>query len=232
MSHQSGALSDDGSLPRRPSASLRLVVDPPPIGRRELRLADMFVASGALVVAALPMAVIAAAVRLSTPGPVLFRQMRVGERGQPFEVYKFRTMREGTDAEVRRDPELHAQYVANGFKLRADDARITRVGRVLRKTSLDELPQLINVLRGEMGIVGVRPLVADELSRRPKRDQQLYVRHRPGMTGLWQVTGRSTMGSVDRLALDRRYLETRSYLNDLRILMRTPFALVRIGRAH
>jgi lipopolysaccharide/colanic/teichoic acid biosynthesis glycosyltransferase len=174
----------------------------------------------------------AVAVRCSGPGPVLFRQTRVGRGGAPITVLKFRTMVDGADRMVRSDADDWHRYTVNGFKLARDDRRITRVGRVLRAWSIDELPQLVNVLRGEMTLVGVRPLLPEELALRPEHDQALYRSMRPGLTGLWQVEGRSSITGVDRLLLDRRYLEERSLRGDLGILARTPVALLRSESAH
>jgi len=136
------------------------------------------------------MAVIAAAIKLDSPGPVLFQQVRLGMNGQPFRVYKFRSMRSGAEAEVRQ---LLDRNEASGplFKIR-DDPRRTRVGRFLRRTSFDEMPQLINVLRGEMSLVGPRPPLPSEVEQyRAWHKQRLLAR--PGMTGLWQVSGRSSL---------------------------------------
>jgi lipopolysaccharide/colanic/teichoic acid biosynthesis glycosyltransferase len=186
------------------------------------------VGSALLLIALLPvMAAVAASVALTSRGPVLFRHQRVGLGGKSFELLKFRTMRAGTHEEVLADEASRAEYIANDFKLRRDDPRITAVGRWLRKTSLDELPQLVNVLRGEMALVGIRPLVPSELALRPSDDRARYVSLRPGITGLWQVLGRSTIGSVNRLELDRAYVDNWSLANDVRILVRTPSAVVR-----
>lgn len=195
------------------------------------RVLDLGVGVPALV-ACLPLGlVIAVLVKLTSRGPVLFRQERVGSGGECFELIKFRTMRHGTHQEVLQSDELRAAYVANGFKLRPDDERITKVGRFLRKTSLDELPQLVNVVRGEMSLVGIRPLLKVELELRDVSDQAIYQLMRPGMTGLWQVEGRSTVHPVDRLRLDRRYVETWSLWNDVKLLARTPLAVLRIHQA-
>jgi len=195
------------------------------------RAIDLVVGVVACAVFALPAVVIAVLVKLTSRGPVVFHHGRVGRGGEVFDVYKFRSMREGTEVDVVHDPALWASYVDHGFKLAPDDPHITRFGRMLRRTSLDELPQLVNVLRGEMSLVGVRPLLAEELALRSPYDQALYRTLRPGMTGLWQTEGRSTVHDVDRLLLDRRYLEQWSPWGDLVILARTPRALVRAGHA-
>lgn len=180
-----------------------------------------------LGVGAIPLGLaIAAAIKLTSRGPVFFRQKRVGRYGETFEIVKFRTMRPGTHEEVMQSPLEKKRYEANGFKMPEDDPRITAIGRLLRKTSLDELPQLLNVLRGDMSLVGIRPLLEDELAQRPVYDQRCYTLLPPGMTGLWQVSGRSTINTDLRLSLDRHYVEYWSLLGDLRILFRTPSAVL------
>ncbi|MGA1440370.1 MAG: sugar transferase, partial [Ilumatobacteraceae bacterium] len=186
-----------------------------------------------VAVFAMPVAVVTSlAIVATSRGPVLYTQTRIGRCGRPFTILKFRTMRRGTHEAVVGDPTSRMLYIANGYKLRPDDHRITSVGRVLRKTSLDELPQVLNVIAGHMSIVGVRPLVAEELAERDPYDQALYRSLRPGMTGLWQVTGRSSVAHVDRRALDREYVERAGVLTDVMILLRTPLAVLRTVDAH
>jgi exopolysaccharide production protein ExoY len=169
---------------------------------------------------------------VTSHGPAIFRQSRVGLGAQSFEVLKFRTMDDGTHDHVLNDPDLRRSYETNDFKLPSDDPRITRVGRFLRRTSLDELPQLVNVLRGQMSLVGVRPLLPQELQIRSRHDRELYAHHRPGLTGLWQIEGRSTVGDSDRIELDRRYLEGWSVRSNVKILLRTPRAVLFGAGAH
>jgi len=164
------------------------------------------------------LALIALAIRLDSPGPIFFRQTRMGAGGKLFEIYKFRSMREGAAAELERYRELNE---ADGpiFKIR-DDPRLTRVGRLLRHTSLDELPQLWNVLRGEMSLVGPRPPIPSEVSRYIEwHKKRLEVR--PGMTGLWQVSGRSLLSFDEMVLLDIYYIENWSLWLDFKILLRT-----------
>jgi lipopolysaccharide/colanic/teichoic acid biosynthesis glycosyltransferase len=197
-----------------------------------MRAIDVVGAAVGLVLT-LPLSiVIGVAIKATSSGPVVFRQSRVGHGGQLFEVLKFRTMADGTHAEVLNDPLARRRYEANDFKLPADDPRITRVGRFLRKTSLDEVPQLVNVLRGDMSLVGVRPLLERELERRSALDQALYRAHLPGVTGLWQIGGRSTVGDHDRIRLDHEYLQSWSVRSNLAILLRTPLAVLRGAGAH
>lgn len=170
--------------------------------------------------------VVAIMVRRTSPGPVLFRQPRVGRDGRAFTVLKFRSM--CIDAEARlRHLGLYETYVATGYKLPlADECRVTRVGRFLRKTSLDELPQLLNVLRGDMSLVGPRPVVPAELSSYGDL-VHCYLAVRPGITGIWQVSGRSHVRFPERAHLDHHYFHRRSLRLDLAILARTPLAVLR-----
>lgn len=200
--------------------------------RRLNRVVDVVAAVVGLVVAAPVMLAIAIAIRATSTGPVIFRQRRVGQGGRMFDVLKFRTMRNGTHDEVLADPEMRAIYELNDFKLPGDDPRITSVGRWLRRTSLDELPQLINILRGEMGLVGVRPIEYEQLALRPQYDQDLYRYHRPALTGLWQVAGRSEYRDTHRIELDRQCLEQWSVRENFRILVRTPRAVLAGAGAH
>lgn len=161
---------------------------------------------------------IALAIRFGSPGSIVFRQTRVGIGGRRFEMFKFRSMREGAEAELEQLLDLNE---ADGqlFKIR-DDPRLTRVGRFLRRTSLDELPQLWNVLRGEMSLVGPRPPVPAEVSRYMEwHKKRLDVR--PGMTGLWQVSGRSLLSFDETVLLDIYYIENWSLWLDFKILLRT-----------
>ena len=178
---------------------------------------DLVAASAGIVVLAPLLAGIALAVRLSSPGPVLFRQTRVGRGGECFEMLKFRTMYDGADDEKEK---LLAHNQAQGLFKIADDPRITPVGRVLRRSSLDELPQLINVLRGEMSLVGPRPLVEEE----DRRIASWHHRRRegtPGMTGVWQVLGSARVPLDDMVKMDYLYRANWSLWLDVKILLRT-----------
>ena len=196
------------------------------------RSIDVAIGTLTLVLALPVCAAIGALVKLTSRGPVFFCQERVGKGGTPFQLIKFRTMRDGTHSEVLSCEQQRADYAANDFKLPPDDPRITQFGRLLRRTSLDELPQVINVLRGEMSLVGIRPLLREELACRGDYEQMCYRLMRPGMTGLWQVEGRSAVESADRRALDRRYVEEWRLLGDLKLLLLTPLAVLRVHRTH
>lgn len=172
---------------------------------------------------------IAAAIKLTSKGPFIFRQARGGKNGRPFIMFKFRTMK--SDAEMQRD-ELQKFNVMSGpvFKLEKDP-RVTTVGRFLRKTSLDELPQLWNVFKGDMSLVGPRPIVEKEIVRYG-RVFKLYTSVKPGITGLWQVSGRNDIGYDERVQLDRFYVQHWSPWLDIYILARTIITLIRRDGAY
>jgi exopolysaccharide biosynthesis polyprenyl glycosylphosphotransferase len=197
--------------------------------RATKRIIDVFIAALALIILAPVMALIAICIRLDTPGPVLFRQFRCGRDGKLFVFLKFRGMVAG--AETLRET-LESQNEADGpiFKIR-NDPRLTRVGRVLRRTSLDELPQLWNVLRGDMSLIGPRPPVPDEVARYEawQLDRLLVP---GGISGLWQVSGRSEMSFAEMVQLDLTYIEQWSLWLDLVILLRTVAAVFTMRGAY
>ena len=198
------------------------------------RTADVVVSSLLLVLFLVPMLLIAVAVHLEDKGPAFFRQERVGLGGSRFTLFKFRTMfRGGDDRELREliARELRGEdTVENGSSKLNNDSRVTRTGAFLRKTSLDELPQLLNVLRGDMTLVGPRPCLSWEAEMFPEEFEPRFSVP-PGLTGLWQVSGRSTLGTLDMLRLDVRYVESRSLRSDADILLRTVPALLRSNGA-
>lgn len=191
------------------------------------RALDLIVAVPALIVLLPLLALIAVIVRLDSPGPAIFRQQRLGRNLQPFTVMKFRTMRHNAS------PETHRRFVealisgeapvqrpgGPRFKL-ADDTRVTRIGHLLRRTSLDELPQLCNVLLGQMSIVGPRPPIPYEVERYQASWMDRFA-VRPGLTGLWQVSGRCELTHEQMIALDLEYVERRSLRLNLWIILRT-----------
>jgi lipopolysaccharide/colanic/teichoic acid biosynthesis glycosyltransferase len=205
----------------------------PMAGRLVKRCIDVILGTLFLVIAAPFMALAALAVRLDSPGSVLFRQARTGMGGRQFQILKFRTMHHGADSAP------HEEYVASlingdrqtvgsggGLCKLVDDDRVTRVGRFLRRCSLDELPQLFNVLRGDMSLVGPRPPIPYEVSRYGDwQGRRLDVR--PGMTGLWQVSGRSRLSYDDMVRLDLHYIDTWSLRRDMLILLKTMPAVAR-----
>jgi lipopolysaccharide/colanic/teichoic acid biosynthesis glycosyltransferase len=171
--------------------------------------------------------VISIAIRLDSSGPIIFLRRVLGVDGREFDALKFRTMIVNADEWLQDHPELWAEYQAN-IKLK-DDPRITRVGQWLRKLSLDELPQLVNVLRGEMSLVGPRMISPDELVKYGDVAQQRLT-VRPGITGLWQVSGRQDVSYDERIRLDLAYINNWSIWLDLKILLQTiPTVLGRKG---
>lgn len=205
----------DSSAPYELPGAIGVV---PPLGPRAAKRTLDIVVAGALLVALLPLLmVIALRIRGDSPGPVLFRQRRIGKNGEGFWILKFRTM--VADAEALQQSLMTASTDRDWLKL-GDDPRITHFGRVLRRTSLDELPQLINVLRGEMSLVGPRPLIPAETARIPAH---LKVRDlvRPGLTGLWQVSGRTDLSFREMLELDAKYVRDWRLVTDLALLSHT-----------
>jgi exopolysaccharide production protein ExoY len=192
------------------------------------RSLDVLLAGTALLIITPIMALITIAVALSSPGLPWFGQARLGRHGEVFRCWKFRSMHRNAEELLRRDPNLYATYVANDYKLNCeDDPRVTTLGRFLRKTSLDELPQLVNVLLGHMSMVGPRPVVPDELERCYGPWAGEYLAVRPGITGPWQISGRNDIRYPERAELDAHYVNTWTLWNDVTILARTPIVLVR-----
>jgi len=192
------------------------------------RVLDVAVASLALVIVAPLLALICLVIRLESPGPAMLAQPRIGRGRRPFRMYKLRTM----TGDAPPPDELLARNEADSlvFKIR-DDPRLTRVGRFLRRTSLDELPQLFNVLRGEMSLVGPRPPLDYEVDRYGAHELQ-RLRVLPGMTGLWQVEGRSDLPFATMVDLDMDYIRRRSLLLDLLLLIRTVPAVLSMRGAY
>jgi lipopolysaccharide/colanic/teichoic acid biosynthesis glycosyltransferase len=176
------------------------------------RAADVAIAGFSLLAASPLLALAALAIKLEDRGPVLYRQTRVGKDGVDFDLLKLRTMVVG------------AETMGDGLSVNEGDPRITRTGRLLRRLSLDELPQLWNVVRGEMSIIGPRPTLRYQVERYDER-QRHRLDVRPGITGWAQINGRAALPWADRIELDVWYVEHRSPLVDLKILARTPFAL-------
>lgn len=190
---------------------------------------DLVLAS-LLLVTLLPLfLIVAVLIKVDSPGPVFYLQRRVGLRGHPFSIVKFRSMRVGADREI---PTLLPRNDVDGplFKLR-NDPRVTRVGRLLRRTSIDELPQLINVVLGQMSLVGPRPPLAHEVAQYTL-EQRGRLEVIPGLTGLWQVSGRSDLPFELGIRLDLYYVEHLSLLLDLQILIHTIPAVIRTRGAY
>jgi exopolysaccharide production protein ExoY len=156
-----------------------------------------------------------------TRGPIVFKQIRIGKNGKKFYIYKFRSMVANADEVLKSNQILYKKYLENNYKLEPnEDPRITRLGRFLRRTSLDELPQLLNVLRGDMSLVGPRPVVEEELEEY-KGKTNAFLSVKPGVTGHWQVSGRSEVGYPERVDLELYYVYNQSLLLDIKILFKT-----------
>jgi lipopolysaccharide/colanic/teichoic acid biosynthesis glycosyltransferase len=199
-----------------PRASFRSLSrsSPEPVGGRPKRILDLVLAVPVLVLLAPVFAIIAIVIRRDSPGPAFYRQTRVGLDGREFRLIKFRTMIDG------------AEFVGPGLDNDAGDSRITKIGARLRALSVDELPQLIKVLVGDMSIVGPRPTLRDQVERYTP-EQRRRLRARPGITGLAQISGRSTLPWSQRIVIDVHYVDNWSLRLDLAIILRTVPALLR-----
>lgn len=188
------------------------------------RLMDLVIAVIATILFSPLMLITALAIKIDSPGPVFFRQKRVGQNGRIFDIYKFRSMCD--DAEAKKET-LMEQNEMDGFMFKIkDDPRVTRVGRFIRKTSIDELPQLFNVIRGEMSLVGTRPPTVEEVSQY-KVGQWRRISIKPGITGLWQISGRNDITNFDEVVeLDLRYIDNWTIWMDIKILFKTVGVLV------
>ncbi len=213
---------------------------PDPIGEASVRLngadsltyavakraLDIGVAGAALLFAAPAMVALAIAIKLDSRGPIFFGHLRLGKGGKTYRCLKFRSMQEGAHEDLAADPELRRCYVENDYKIPLEsDPRITRVGHFLRKTSLDELPQLFNVIAGPMSLVGPRPIVPEELHW--YGDQApVFLSVKPGITGAWQIQGRSRIRYPNRTEVELEGIRQRSFWQDLRILVRSIPAII------
>jgi lipopolysaccharide/colanic/teichoic acid biosynthesis glycosyltransferase len=204
---------------------------------RTKQVMDVLGSALILILCAPLLLIIALAIKLSSKGPVLYRQQRVGQYGKNFTFLKFRSMHTGNDNSVHKEyvtkliagKAEHKLFNGNGegvYKL-TKDSRVTRVGKILRKTSLDELPQLVNVLKGDMSLVGPRPPIPYELAAYQTWHRRRVLEVKPGITGLWQVSGRNRIKFDEMVRLDLQYAKSWSPWLDLKILMRTPRAVLR-----
>jgi exopolysaccharide production protein ExoY len=195
------------------------------------RAFDIAVAALLLTVVAPLMTIIALLIKVSSPGPVFFRQERVGKGGRRIQIYKFRTMHQDAERILKSNSELYRSYVENNYKLpKGEDPRVTFVGSFLRELSLDEIPQLFNVIKGEMSLVGPRPVVPAEIEKYGDY-ASLLLSVQPGLTGQWQISGRSDIADyARRVRIDMEYIRDQSIARDLQILFRTlPVVLSREG---
>jgi len=190
------------------------------------RTVDVVGAAVGLVVLLPLVGLVAIAIWLDSPGPIFFAHRRLGRNGRHFDCLKFRSMRVDAEQALYTDDVLRHHYVSNHFKIPADlDPRLTRLGRFLRKSSLDELPQLWNVLRGEMSLVGPRPIVPLEATHYGD-ELPVLLSVRPGLTGAWAVHGRSRVGYPDRAGIELDYVRRWKLKIDIEILLRTPWTVL------
>jgi lipopolysaccharide/colanic/teichoic acid biosynthesis glycosyltransferase len=188
-----------------------------PFASRVKRLLDILMAGFAILLLSPLFILVTLLVKFTSRGPIIFRQRRIGFRCNQFDMYKFRTMYDGAHL---KEKEL-AEKTGKAFLKLKNDPRITPIGRFLRKYSVDELPQLFNVLEGTMSMVGPRPLLVSDLEKLPRRSPLTRFSMPPGITGLWQVSGRSTCSELKRMRLDRQYVDRWSLGLDFQILLRT-----------
>lgn len=185
------------------------------------RVVDITLSAVGIAILLPIMTLIAAAVKLESRGPALFGHVRIGEDGRPFRCLKFRTMRNGAHRELHANGELRRIFADNDCKIPLDkDPRVTRVGRFLRKSSLDELPQLFNVLAGSMSLVGPRPVEVEELQWYGE-DVDIFLSVKPGITGVWQVVGRSRIKHPERARLELDAIRNSTFRRDLWVLLKT-----------
>lgn len=171
--------------------------------------------------------VIALIIRLKKNQRIIFKQTRIGLNGKAFSIIKFCTMIDNAETVLKQNEELYKKFVHNGYKLdEGEDPRITKIGLFLRKTSIDELPQLFNVLKGDMSLVGPRPVVHAELVEYVGDEKDLFLSAKPGITGHWQVSGRSRVGYPERKDLELYYAKNKSLFFDMKILYKTVGAVL------
>lgn len=185
---------------------------------------------GALIIGILVLPIVVAIVVAylfeEKKGPIFFKQQRAGKHGRMFYIYKFRSMAVDAEERLKREPKLHKKYIENNYKLEPhEDPRITKLGAFLRKTSLDELPQVINVFKGEMSLVGPRPVVEPELAEYGDRVKD-FLSVKPGITGYWQVSGRSNVVYPERVDVELHYVYNRNLYFDIKILFKTFYQVI------
>ena len=196
------------------------------------RIAEIIFSLSLLTVTSPVWIAVSLAIFLSDGQPVLFRQNRLGKDGRMFKIFKFRTMRKDAEEILKHDILLYERYIVNDFKLPVDeDPRLLRIGKFLRRWSLDEIPQFLNVIIGDMHVIGPRPIVKDELERYGE-DAATFLSVKPGITGLWQVAGRSDVPYPDRKYLDLLYIQHKSFKLDLTILLKTVWKVIKRDGAY
>lgn len=189
------------------------------------RVSDFLLSLIGICLTFLPMCIVAISIRIESPGAAIYTQMRIGKNGKPFRIYKFRSMYENADEMIADfTPEQKEEWEAN-CKLN-DDPRITKIGKFLRKSSLDELPQLLNILKGELSIVGPRPVTAEEVERYGN-ERDLFLSVTPGLTGYWQAYARSTCTYEQRIQMELHYAKNANLWWDIKIIFATVGAVLR-----
>lgn len=183
------------------------------------RFIDIIIGTIGLIVCIPIFIIIGIAIKIDSKGPVFFKHKRIGKHGKKLEIYKFRTMIENAEEAMKNFTEEQKKEFAENFKLE-NDPRVTRVGKILRKTSLDELPHIINILKGEMSIIGPRPVVRSELEKYGS-NQDKFLSVAPGLTGYWAANGRSDVSYEERMALELYYVNNRSLILDMKIFFKT-----------
>lgn len=222
--HFGGKLEKSMATVLRPTAPFIAEPADAPIGGLLKRSFDFVFATGVLLMIAPVLLIIGLLIKLRSPGPALFVHDRIGQNGQRFGCLKFRTMHPNSDAQLAallaRDPQAALDY-SKDHKLKNDPRVIPKLGHFLRASSLDELPQFINVLKGEMSVIGPRPVTREELETHYGACAADVLRARPGISGLWQVSGRSSLSYDDRVRLDMTYVRDWRFAEDMKILLRT-----------
>lgn len=197
-----------------------------------LRLIDIIGSGIALIIFFPLILIISVLIYVTSGSPILFKQIRIGKNGTILKIYKFRTMINDAEKVLKNDRELYQKYVENDYKLKLEeDPRITKFGHFLRKSSLDEIPQILNVLSGKMSIVGPRPIVPEEIERYGEHVNE-FLSVKPGITGLWQVTGRNEIDYPDRKYLDLIYVSNKSLWLDFKIILKTFVVVIKKIGAH
>lgn len=189
------------------------------------RFIDIIIGTIGLIVCIPIFIIIGIAIKIDSKGPVFFKHKRIGKHGKKLEIYKFRTMIENAEEAMKNFTEEQKKEFAENFKLE-NDPRVTRVGKILRKTSLDELPQIINILKGEMSIIGPRPVVRSELEKYGS-NQDKFLSVAPGLTGNWAANGRSDVSYEERMALELDYIENRNLILDMKIFFKTILSVLK-----
>lgn len=189
------------------------------------RIIDIIIGVIGLIICLPIFVIIGIIIKIDSKGPIFFKHKRIGKHGKKIEIYKFRTMIDNAEEAMKNFTEEQKKEFAENFKLE-NDPRVTRVGKILRKTSLDELPQIINILKGEMSIIGPRPIVKSELEKYGN-NQGKFLSVAPGLTGYWAANGRSDVSYEERMALELYYVENRSLILDLKIFFKTIWSVLK-----